>query len=315
MTPENTVSLRRAVFLNRWQKEINAENLESLTRNESYQGFAAHQETLEKISQGRMAKMSLTAVELDRGFLIFSRSLSGQEGLQLFLQDIADNFHQPANDGLKTLKIYEFISDRKELIELADKSYRGTGLNLNRELFDFESVLSKQKELLPLSNPVVQFDMRPTLNNLDRFVTENMLGLSERNYDIMTLQSIAEEGYHGMAVGNSFSYTKEFTKIDRQLKQVDDAKGLSNFFPYEQQYKLVQDDAKLKAQYLLDNVVKVRKDLSNEGMVQKIGDNRNLSGKQKSSLTESFSKETPSVIHRPRFKQPRKGNQKPRIKR
>lgn len=308
MNPKCTVSLRRAVYLNRWQKRIDAENLEGLTHNESYRGFAAHQETLERISRGRPAKMSLTAVELDRGVLIFSRSLQGQQGLQLFLQYMADNFHQPTNDGLKTLKIYEFASDRKELIALADKCYHGRGFNLSRELFEFESAMSKQKDLLPSSiNPAVQFDMRPSIDSLDRFVTENMLGLSGHNYDIMTLQSIAEEGYHPMAVGNSFTYLKEFSKIDKELKHVEDAKGLSAFFPYEQQYKLVQDDAKLKAQYLLDNIVRVRKDFSDESMMRKIGDNRNLSGKQKSSLTESLRNEKRSGNHRSR-----KRNRKPR---
>lgn len=313
MNPENTVSLRSAVYLNRWQREIDTKNLEGLTHNGSYRGFAAHHETLESISRGRLAKMSLTAVELDRGFLIFSRSLQGQEGLRLFMQYMADSFHQPVNDGLKTLKIYEFASDRKDLIALADKCYRGAGFNLGSGQFEFESAMSKQKDLLPTSvNAAVQFDMRPSIDNLDRFVTENMLGLSGRNYDIMTLQGIAEEGYHPMAVSNSFSYLKEFSKIDRELKHVEDAKGLSAFFPYDQQYKLVQDDAKLKARYLLDNVVRVRKDLSDESMVQKIGNNRNLSGKQKSSLTESFRNEKQSGNHRPGVNLHRKSSRKPR---
>lgn len=256
--------------------------------NESFKAYDAHQDAIRKIQSGRPAKMSVTVVQTERGYLVFSDSLQGQHGLRLYLQHLADHFHHPGSDGLTKLKIYQFHTERKELMELADKCYLGRGLPFDKKDYNFLHGLSGQPEYINRINPVVEYDMRPTINNLERFVGENMLELSERNYNILTLQNIAESGYHPMAITDSFSHLKEFSDIEKTLRKVDQAKSISNYYPYEKERGIVQEQAKQKAEYLLDNVVKARKDTSDQSLGKSISSNKTLSVRQKRNLSGSL---------------------------
>ncbi len=107
-------------------------------------------------------------------------------------------------------------------------------------------------EILANYKPSVTFDMHPTGENLNRFVTAGALELSIRNRNIMTLQDIAARGYALYRQTNrlpikriSCLWRKVSVRITRQ-------KELYRDYPFRQKMDELQNAARSLAQTLLN---------------------------------------------------------------
>ena len=95
ITDGNSVSLRRAAYLEAHGVETDRRNLEGLEHSPGYKDFVAHETARERILQGKNARFLVTAVKTDQGVRVFNRGLHGPRHLREYLQEIADNFYSP----------------------------------------------------------------------------------------------------------------------------------------------------------------------------------------------------------------------------
>lgn len=114
-------------------------------------------------------------------------------------------------------------------------------------------------EILANYKPSVTFDMHPTGENLDRFITTNALELSARNWNIMTLQDIADRGYAHLPADESFAYKKDFLPVEESIREITRQKDLRRDYPFQQKMDGLQTAAKSLAGTLL-NRDGIRKD-------------------------------------------------------
>lgn len=110
--------------------------------------------------------------------------------------------------------------------------------------------------------------MHPTGENLDRFITANALELSARNWNIMTLQDIADRGYAHLPADESFAYKKDFLPVEKSIREIIRQKDLRRDYPFQQKMDELQTAAKSLAGTLL-NRDGVRKDY--QRTIQSIG--------------------------------------------
>ena len=114
-------------------------------------------------------------------------------------------------------------------------------------------------EILANYKPFVTFDMHPTGDNLDRFVVAYALELSARNWNIMTLQDIADRGYAHLSADESFAYKKDFLPVEKGIREITRQKELRRDYPFQQKMDELQTAAKSLAGTLL-NRDGIRKD-------------------------------------------------------
>lgn len=183
ITDGNSVSLRRAAYLEAHGVETDRRNLEGLEHSPGYKDFVAHETARERILQGKNARFLVTAVKTDQGVRVFNRGLHGPRHLREYLQEIADNFYSPCGKRPGTLSIFRIETSSKRLMEMSRQPGRCFPAS------------HPGLEVFGNYRPVASFELSPTAANLDRFITAGSLELSRRNLDIMTLQDIAEKGY------------------------------------------------------------------------------------------------------------------------
>lgn len=247
ITDENTVPLRKAVYLEAHKMEVSKENLQELDHSPCYQHFAAHEEAMERIAAGKPAKLFFTITETPRGARVFGDGLSGGRDFQNYLQTLADHFFSRSLQGMETLRIYRIESGSRKLLELSQDA----------------------RNIIPLSHagvdilknylPSVTFDMRPKGENLDRFITANSLELSTHNRNVMTLQDIADRGYTHLSADESFAYGKEFAPIEKGIREIIRQRDAERNYPFEKKMEELQTAARLLAQTLL-NMEDIRKE-------------------------------------------------------
>ena len=245
ITENNSVPLRKAAYLRACQKELAAENFRALDHSLGYKRFIAYEDAMEKIAAGKQVRQFYTIVETEQGVRVFNDGLSGTRKFRDYLQSTADNFYSGSLQDVESLNIYRIETVSRRMLELSNGNQT--------------SMPQAAVEILANYKPSVTFDMRPTGENLDRFVTANALGLSARNRNIMTLQDIADRGYAHLPADESFAYKKDFLPVEKGIREITRQKDLRRDYPFQQKMDELQTAARSLAGTLL-NRDGIRKD-------------------------------------------------------
>lgn len=245
ITENNSVPLRKAAYLRACQKELTAENFQALDHSPGYKRFVAYEDAMEKVTAGKQAKQFYTIVETEQGIRVFNDGLSGARKFRDYLQSTADNFYSGSLQNVESLNIYRIETVSRRMLELSNGNQT--------------SMPQATMEILANYKPSVTFDMHPTGENLDRFITANALELSARNWNIMTLQDIADRGYAHLPADESFAYKKDFLPVEKSIREITRQKDLRRDYPFQQKMDGLQTAAKSLAGTLL-NRNGIRKD-------------------------------------------------------
>ncbi len=245
ITENNSVPLRKAAYLRACQKELTAENFQALDHSPGYKRFVAYEDAMEKVAAGKQAKQFYTIVETEQGIRVFNDGLSGARKFRDYLQSTADNFYSGSLQNVESLNIYRIETVSRRMLELSNGNQT--------------SMPQATMEILANYKPSVTFDMHPTGENLDRFITANALELSARNWNIMTLQDIADRGYAHLPADESFAYKKDFLPVEKSIREITRQKDLRRDYPFQQKMDGLQTAAKSLAGTLL-NREGIRKD-------------------------------------------------------
>lgn len=254
ITENNSVPLRKAAYLRACQKELTAENFQALDHSSGYKRFVAYEDAMKKVAAGKQAKQFYTIVETEQGIRVFNDGLSGTRKFRDYLQSTADNFYSGSLQDVESLNIYRIETVSRRMLELSNGSQT--------------SMPQAAMEILANYKPSVTFDMHPTGKNLDRFITANALELSARNWNIMTLQDIADRGYAHLPADESFAYKKDFLPVEKSIREIIRQKDLRRDYPFQQKMDELQNAAKSLAGTLL-NRDGVRKDY--QRTIQSVG--------------------------------------------
>lgn len=245
ITENNSVPLRKAAYLRACQKELTAENFKTLDHSPGYKRFVAYEDAMEKVAAGKLAKQFYTIVETEQGIRVFNDGLSGARKFRDYLQSTADNFYSGSLQNVESLNIYRIETVSRRMLELSNGNQT--------------SMPQATMEILANYKPSVTFDMHPTGENLNRFITANALELSARNWNIMTLQDIADRGYAHLPADESFAYKKDFLPVEKSIREITRQKDLRRDYPFQQKMDGLQTAAKSLAGTLL-NREGIRKD-------------------------------------------------------
>lgn len=245
ITENNSVPLRKAAYLRACQKELTAENIQALDHSPGYKRFIAYEDAMEKVAAGKQARQFYTIAETEQGVRVFNDGLSGTMKFRDYLQSTADNFYSGSLQDVESLNIYRIETVSRRMMELSEQTQT--------------SMPKAGMEILANYKPSVTFDMHPTGDNLDRFVTANALELSARNWNIMTLQDIADRGYAHLPADESFAYKKDFLPVEKGIREITRQKELRRDYPFQQKMDDLQTASRSLAGMLL-NRDGVRKD-------------------------------------------------------
>ena len=245
VTENNSVPLRKAAYLSACQKKLTAENIQALDHSPGYKRFIAYEDAMEKVAAGKQAKQFYTIAETEQGIRVFNDGLSGTVRFRDYLQSIADNFYSNSLQDVESLNIYRIETVFRRMLELSNGNQT--------------SMPQAAIEILANYKPSVTFDMHPAGENLDRFVTANALELSACNWNIMTLQDIADRGYAHLSADESFAYKKDFLPVEKAIHEITRQKELYPNYPFQQKMVELQTATRSLAGTLL-NRSEIRKD-------------------------------------------------------
>ena len=234
ITENNSVPLRKAAYLRACQRELTAENIRDLDYSPAYKCFIAHEDAMEKIAAGKQAKQFYTIAETEQGVRVFNDGLSGTIKFRDYLQSTADNFYSSSLQDVESLNIYRIETVSRRMLELSNGNQT--------------TMPQAGMEILANYKPSVTFDMHPTGENLNRFVTAGALELSIRNRNIMTLQDIAARGYAHLPADESFAYKKDFLFVEKGIREITRQKELYRDYPFRQKMDELQNAARSLAQ-------------------------------------------------------------------
>lgn len=238
ITEHNSVPLRKAAYLRACQKELTADNFRALDHSPGYKRFIAYEDAMEKVAAGKQAKQFYTIAETEQGIRVFNDGLPGMTKFRDYLQSTADNFYSDSLQGVESLNIYRIETVSRRMLELSNQNQ--------------SSMPQAAVEILANYKPSVTFDMHPTGENLDRFVTANTLELTARNWNIMTLQDIADRGYAHLPADESFAYKKDFLPVEKGIREITRQKELYRDYPFQQKMDELQTAARSLAGTLLN---------------------------------------------------------------
>ena len=238
ITENNSVPLRKAAYLRACQQELTPENIRALDRSAGYKRFIARENAMEKVAAGKQARQFYTIAETEQGVRVFNDGLSGTMKFRDYLQSTADNFYSNSLRDVESLNIYRIETVSRRMLELSDENQI--------------SMPQAAVEILANYKPSVTFDMRPIGENLDRFVIANALELSARNWNIMTLQDIADRGYAHLPADESFAYKKDFLPVEKGIREITRQKELYRDYPFQQKMDELQTAARSLAGTLLN---------------------------------------------------------------
>lgn len=238
ITEDNSVPLRKAAYLKACQRELTAENIRALDHSPGYERFIAYEDAMEKVAAGKQAKQFYTIAETEQGVRVFNDGLSGTTKFRDYLQSMADNFYSGSLQNVESLNIYRIETVSRRMLELSNGNHI--------------SMPQAGMEILANYKPSVTFDMHPTGENLNRFVTAGTLELSARNRSIMILQDIAGKGYAHLPADESFAYKKDFLPVEKAVREITRQKELRRDYPYQQKMDELQNAARSLARTLLN---------------------------------------------------------------
>ena len=204
-----------------------------------YATCAALYLTARKVSDNpQQAKQFYTIAETEQGVRVFNDGLSGTIKFRDYLQSTADNFYSSSLQDVESLNIYRIETVSRRMLELSNGNQT--------------TMPQAGMEILANYKPSVTFDMHPTGENLNRFVTAGALELSIRNRNIMTLQDIAARGYAHLPADESFAYKKDFLFVEKGIREITRQKELYRDYPFRQKMDELQNAARSLAQTLLN---------------------------------------------------------------
>ena len=263
----NTIPLRKAAFLDFHGEKITADLLKEIENRTSYRQYVAHEDAIERIQTGRIAKVVVTCAETNLGIVVFSDSLRGSKAQRDYLQHMADSFFSKENEGLEFLQLYRFETTSGPLIAQADTCCQVD--ELGRTKYNFTPEVNAQISLLNCRTPIIGYDMRPTCRNLDTFLCSAGVEISARNSNILLLDSIVRDGYSGIHSGN-FSYQKEFHPVETGLHKLrHESMGLSICL-HRERYEEIQNQARQIACRILQQDIQPRAELTPAQMLKRL---------------------------------------------
>lgn len=292
ITEDNSVPLRKAAYLKACQKGLTAENFRELEHSQGYKRFVSHEEAMEKVAAGKPAKLFFTIAETSRGAKVFNDGLSGRQNFKDYLQSLANNFFSKSLENVDSLRVYRIETTSKKMLELSGKTQQ------------LIPTTNDGLEILKGYKPSVVFDMRPKGENLDRFITANALELSSRNWNIMTLQDIADRGYAHVSMDESFAYRKEFAPIDKGIREITRQRDLERGYPFEKRMDELQTAARSMARTLL-NIEGIRKELCPMPPAVTISGTSNTPKEEATPISVPMSKPGQEKRMEPKDKQPK----------
>lgn len=261
----NTIPLRKAAFLDFHGENITADLLKEIENRTSYRQYVAHEDAIERIQTGRIAKVVVTCAETNLGIVVFSDSLRGSKAQRDYLQHMADSFFSKENEGLEFLQLYRFETTSGPLIAQADTCCQVD--ELGRTKYNFTPEVNAQISLLNCRTPIIGYDMRPTCRNLDTFLCSAGVEISARNSNILLLDSIVRDGYSGIHSEN-FSYQKEFQSIEMALPKL---RHESLVYPtHKEKFNEIQYQARQIASRILQQDIQPRAELTPAQMLKRL---------------------------------------------
>ena len=175
----------------------------------------------------------LKVVRRESGYLLFSDSNTGKEGLESYLQHTADHFFDPhAHDG--ALEIYEYSGLRKELASHINSSCRRGLLPGGDRKGGHVSSGLLPAEFINRLEPKLYVPMNPTSEGYSGLFSQvrGYMGLElsrkPENEDIYRLLSIREHGYMNIH-DKPFTYYRELLPLAEQLEKVTQVKSAGLF--------------------------------------------------------------------------------------
>ena len=175
----------------------------------------------------------LKVVRRESGYLLFSDSNTGKEGLESYLQYTADHFFNPHTyDG--PLEIYEYSALRKELASHINSSCRRGLLPGGDRKGGYVSSGLLPAEFINRLEPKLYVPMSPTSEGYSGLFSQvrGYMGLElsrkPENEDIYRLLSIREHGYMNIH-DKPFTYYRELLPLAEQLEKVTQVKSTGLF--------------------------------------------------------------------------------------
>lgn len=175
----------------------------------------------------------MKVVRRESGYLLFSDSSAGKEGLKNYLQYTADHFFDPhAHEG--ALEIYEYSGSRREVISHVNGCCRKGVLSDENGKNRYVSPDILPREFINELEPKLYIPMSPTSEGYWRLFSQvkGYMGLElsrkPENEDIYRLLSIKENGYMNIH-DKPFTYYQELLPLAEELEKVTQAKSAGLF--------------------------------------------------------------------------------------
>lgn len=139
-------------------------------------------------------------VAINGGVLLFSDTLKGRKARTTYLQSLADRYFELPG---RTVGLYELTDPPQSLTEQADRCIvkldkrdpKNTSPFLLQSEVDFSAERMADPQVLETAVCTGRYELQPDYLSFERFVKENKLEVSARNYDIASLAYIRENGY------------------------------------------------------------------------------------------------------------------------
>lgn len=203
------------------------------------------------------------AVATEEGVMLFSDTSKGMKARNSYLQHLADGFFNMAKVP-ETLRIYELELPTKRVAELADNcieklsktDLRSTDGQLRKSVVSFTPDKFADRSVLDGGVCKEKFDLRPDFHNFDRLTKEFGLGISPRNYNVVALLYISENGYAGLVAADKvhpFSYEYEFKELAEKLGESMKARMNAPLSAHDFGYAALQKEAREMAADLLQS--------------------------------------------------------------
>lgn len=163
-----------------------------------------------------------TGVETDKGVLLFSRDMNGEEQYKQYMYKYIENYFFDTDFAMKSLTVHE-LSGWPSLMEgKVNRCYDDYGCLLPLEKIPTDAFVDKSA--LKSITDKETYDLSPTWENYHKLTDASKgLGLtrSPDNYDRMTLLYIMDKGYprNGLIdeYPDKFSFHEKFEKIENKL--------------------------------------------------------------------------------------------------
>lgn len=191
-------------------------------------------------------------VATDGGVLLFSDTLKGRKARTTYLQSLADRYFELPG---RTVRLCELTDPPQSVTEQADRcivkldkrDLKDTTPCFKRSEVDFSAERMAEPQVLGTAVCTGRYELQPDYLSFERFVKENKLEVSARNYDIASLTYIRENGYADHVSSDyfyPFSYQYRFDEVAAKLGDVLRARREHPGSEHDFGYAVLQREAK-----------------------------------------------------------------------